>query len=42
MTRPGVYAIDIKCWSDSDRIKVIEVLPAKATVTLEAVTASQK
>ena len=40
VTRPGVYAIDIKCWSDSDRIKVIEVLPAKATVTLEAATAS--
>ena len=36
VTRPGVYAIDIKCWSDSDRIKVIEVLPSKATVTLEA------
>jgi len=43
VTRPGVYAIDIKCWSDSDRIKIIEVKPASATVTLEAVTApSQK
>ena len=37
VTRPGVYNVDIKCWSDNDRIKVVEVIPAKATVTLEPV-----
>ena len=39
VTRPGVYTVDIKCWSDNDRIKVVEVIPAKATVTLEPVVA---
>ena len=39
VTRPGVYNVDIKCWSDNDRIKVVEVIPAKATVTLEPVVA---
>ena len=37
VTRPGVYTVDIKCWSDNDRIKVVEVIPAQATVTLEPV-----
>ena len=39
VTRPGVYTVDIKCWSDNDRIKVVEVIPAQATVTLEPVVA---
>ena len=39
VTRPGVYTVDIKCWSDNDRIKVVEVIPNQATVTLEPVTA---
>ncbi len=39
VTRPGVYTVDIKCWSDNDRIKVVEVIPAQATVTLEPVAA---
>ena len=39
VTRPGVYTVDIKCWSDNDRIKVVEVIPVKATVTLEPVVA---
>jgi hypothetical protein len=37
VTRPGVYNVDIKCWSDNDRVKVVEVIPAMATVTLEPV-----
>ncbi len=37
VTRAGVYTVDIKCWSDNDRIKVVEVIPSKATVTLEPV-----
>jgi len=37
VTKPGVYTVDIKCWSDNDRIKVVEVIPAQATVTLEPV-----
>ena len=37
VTRPGVYTVDIKCWSDNGRIKVVEVIPAQATVTLEPV-----
>ncbi|MBP5586781.1 MAG: hypothetical protein J6Y92_10570 [Lentisphaeria bacterium] len=37
VTRPGVYTVDIKCWSDNDRIKVVEVIPVQATVTLEPV-----
>ena len=42
VTRPGVYTVDIKCWSDNARIKVNEVVPSKATVTLEpAATASK-
>lgn len=35
VTKPGVYTVDIKCWSDDDRVKVVEVIPAQATVTLE-------
>ena len=42
VTRPGVYNVDIKCWSDNDRIKVVEVIPAKATVTLEPVAPASK
>ena len=37
VTRAGVYTVDIKCWSDNDRIKVVEVIPNQATVTLEPV-----
>ena len=40
VTRPGVYNVDIKCWSDNDRIKLVEVIPSKATVTLEPVAPS--
>ena len=39
VTKPGVYSVDIKCWSDNDRIKVVEVIPVQATVTLEPVVA---
>lgn len=42
ISRPGVYTLDVKCWMESDRIKVIEVIPAKATVTLEFVSPSSK
>jgi len=41
VTKPGVYNVDIKCWSDNDNVKVVELIPAQATVTLEpAVPAS--
>ncbi len=39
VTRPSVTTVDIKCWSDNDRIKVVEVIPSQATVTLEPVAA---
>ena len=35
ITKPGVYTVDIKCWSDDDNISEVEVFPAQATVTLE-------
>lgn len=39
VTRAGVYTIDIKCWTDNDRIKVVQKIPSQATVTLEPVAA---
>ena len=42
VTRPGVYTVDIKCWADSDLIKVIDVSPAQATVTLEPIVPASK
>ena len=42
VTRPGVYTVDIKCWSDNARIKVNEVVPSKATVTLEPAAPASK
>ena len=34
---PGVYTVDIKCWADNDKVKIVEMVPATATVTLESV-----
>jgi len=41
-TQPGVYTVDIRCWSDNEHIKVVEVIPAKATVTLEPAVSASK
>ena len=35
LTQPGVYPVEIKCWSDNEYVNVVNVVPGKATVKLE-------
>ena len=36
LTQPGVYSVDIRCWSENETVREVRVNPKQATVTLES------
>jgi len=36
LTQPGVYSVDIGCWSENEIVKEVRMEPKQATVTLES------